>query len=78
MGVSVQLIKTIEKGRLLLLLVCGVMALSDGLAFRGCNEIHEINILHQKVVSPSAEYGVTVCRGCQSLMQMTTSSWLQA
>ena len=55
-------------------------SLFDELAFGGCDNISNmiIKILKQKVVPPSAEYGVTVCRGCQSLMQMKTSSWLQA
>ena len=35
-------------------------------------------VWYHKVMPVSAEYGVIVCRGCQSLMQAKTSSWFQA
>ena len=71
-----------DYGEVLIIVVGGVWcngSLFDGLAVGGSDNRSNVHktYLDQMVVPLSAEYGVMVCRGCRSLTQMKTSSWLQ-
>ena len=58
----------------MLLLVCGLRALllMGWLLVAVTTYTYNIKFLYQKVVPPSAEYGVMACRGSQSLTQTKT------